>query len=73
MGKANRKKFARMCEENGLLFVEGYDHDCACSVISLKSFRVLALMRRSDLKHPVDWPALEQLVAECTLVEVFGR
>lgn len=71
MGKKDRKKFARLCKENGLLFAEGYDHDCACSVIGLRSYKTLALVRRSDLKDP-DWPALENLVAECVLLEAFG-
>jgi len=71
MGKKDRKKFARLCKENGLLFAEGYGHDCACSVIGLRSYKTLALVRRSDLKDP-DWPALENLVAECVLLEAFG-
>ncbi len=70
MGKKNRKRIARLCKENGLLFAEGYDHDCACSVIGLRSYKVLALVRRSDLRDP-DWSALENLVAECVLLEVF--
>lgn len=71
MGKKNREKFARLCKENGLLFAEGYDHDCACSVIGLRSYRTLALVRRSDLRDP-DWEALESLVGECVLLETFG-
>ena len=71
MGKKDRKRFARLCKENGLMFVEGYDHDCACSVIGLESYRTLALVRRSDFKCP-DWPALENLIAECMLMEAFG-
>lgn len=71
MGKKDRRKFARMCKENGLLFAEGYDHDCACRVIGLRSYRTLALVRRSDFRDP-DWPALENLISECVLLEVFG-
>ena len=52
------------------MFAEGYDHDCACSIIGLRSYRIHALIRRSDLKNP-DWPALESLVAKCVLLEVF--
>jgi len=72
MGKKNRNKFARLCKENGLWFAEGYDHDCACSIIGLRSYRIHALIRRSDLKNP-DWPALESLVDQCALLEVFSR
>ena len=72
MGKKDRKKFARMCSENSLMFVECYDHDCMCSVIGLRSYKTLALVRMSDFRNP-DWPALESLVAECVLLEVFGE
>jgi hypothetical protein len=71
MGKRDRGRFARLCKENGLYFAEGYDHDCACSVVGLRSHRTLALVRRSDFTKP-DWAALESLVAECVLLEVFG-
>lgn len=71
MGKKDRRRFARLCEENGLYFAEGYDHDCACSVVGLRSYRTLALVRRSDFRCP-DWPALESLVSECVLLETFG-
>ena len=69
MGKKNRKKFARLCRENGLMFA---DHDCVCSIIGLRSYRTHALIRRSDLKNP-DWPALKSLIDQCVLLEVFGR